>query len=77
MIMPFSELPHYLTVKMETVDDIVKVRVESTIHTNRVVDCPTQWSVGFVQDKPNTFRDDVLCWVVKRYGLAPAPLRYQ
>jgi len=77
MIMQFDELPHYLTVKRETVGDTVKVQVESKIHVNRLVDCPTQWSVGFVQDKPNTFRNDVLCWVIRRYGLVPAPLRYQ
>lgn len=77
MVMHFSELPYYLTVKQVIENDTVKVQVESKIHVNRLVTCPTQWSVDFVKSKPNTFRNDVLCWVIRHYGLTPAPLSYR
>lgn len=75
-VIHFPELPYYLTVKQIVDGDTVRVQVESKIHVNRVVDMPTQFSVGFVNDRPNAFRNDVLSWVIKRYGLTPEPVRY-
>lgn len=74
----FSELPHYLTVKKITdvESDNVRVEVESTIHTNRVVKMPNNWSIDFVQAKPRQFQADILAFVVNRYGLKPQPVRY-
>jgi hypothetical protein len=75
-VMTFPELPHYLTIKKVVDGDTVKVQVESTIHVNRLVTMPTQFSTDFVRNKPNTFRNDVLCFVVRRYGLTLSPRHY-
>ena len=81
--MHFPELPHYLTVKRIIERDeyareggTVRVVVESTIHVQREIEMPTSFSLGFVQTYPNRFRNDVLCFVTKTYGLKPEPLRY-
>ena len=70
-IIQFSELPYYLTVKKIINDDSVKVVIESKIHVNRLVEMPTSFSIGFVQERPKTFRNDVLNFVVRRFDIAP------
>ena len=77
-IINFTELPYYLTVKkiVDTEKDTVRVEVESTIHVNRIVKMPTEWSIDFVQEKPNQFEGDILAFVVKQYNLKPNPITY-
>lgn len=75
-VIPFPELPFYLTVRAVTEDDIVSVEVESTVHVEHVVKLPTQYSVEYVQTRPNRFRLEVLSAVVRRCGLEVEPFRY-
>ncbi len=74
----FPELPYYLTIKKETdlSTDMVTVWIESLIHVERIVKMPTQYSAGFVRDKPSEFERDILGYVIKAYGLKPQPLKY-
>lgn len=67
----FPELPYYLTVKkiINLDENNVKVMVESRIHVNRRVEMPTSFSIDFVQTRPNTFKNDVLNFINRRYGL--------
>ncbi len=67
----FRELPFYLTVKMviNRDENIVKIKVESDLHVERVVEMPTKFLIDFVQNQPNAFRAAVLNYIVQRYGL--------
>lgn len=76
MLMHFPELPHYLKVKRIVDGDTVSVAIESNIHAEKVVKMPTSFSIGFIDLYPGRFRDDVLAFVVKRYGLKQEPVRY-
>lgn len=67
--MLYPELPYYLQVNNVVEGDTVSIVVESRIHLNREIKLPTQYSVGFVRDRPKQFRSEVLLAVVKRYGL--------
>ena len=74
----FSELPYYLTV-VKVVDrenDLVSILVRSKIHVNKEVKLPTQYSIDYARDKPNSVEADVLSAVVKMFGLKPEPLKY-
>jgi hypothetical protein len=75
----FPELPHYLTVEMvyDKENDDVRVVVHSTIHVNKTIMHPMQWTKGFIDKRPKEFAGDVLGWIVKVYGLKPAPFRYE
>lgn len=76
--MDFPELPHYLTVKA-TVDgdkERVSVSVESSIHVKRESKMSISFTMGYVETYPTAFRNEVLAYVVKKYGLKADPLRY-
>lgn len=77
-IIHFSELPFYLTIKKLTNYDTntVKIVIESKIHVNKIVEMPTLFSIDYVRSEPNAFRSHILSFVVKRYGLHPAPMKY-
>lgn len=79
MLMHFDELPYYLTVEaIENEDgDIVSIKVISTVHMRRTIVCPMGFSKEYIEHKPNSFRKDVLKWIVKTYGLRPTPLKYE
>lgn len=81
-VLQFPQLPSYLSVTFRTEDGgfeggTVKVTIHSTIHVNKSVEMPNQWTVGFVDRYPNRFMGDVLRYVVKQYGLSLSPPKYQ
>lgn len=76
--MTFPELPHYLTVfkLIDRNEDLVKVEVNSTIHVNKKVILPANWSMGYIRAYPIEFNSEVLSAIVKRYDLTMQPRRY-
>jgi len=76
--MNFPELPHYFTVKA-TVDvekERVSVEVESSVHVKRKEKMSISFTMDYVETYPKSFRNEVLDYIVKRYGLKAESLRY-
>lgn len=76
-ILSFPELPHYLTVVAVMDEDIVKVLVRSTIHVNKEVKLPTQYSIRYARECHGSMKAEVLSQVVDRYGLRLQPPKYE
>ena len=72
----FPELPYYLKVKRVIKDDIVSFMVESKIHVNKEAVPVANYFIDYAQSHPNAVRDDVLCAIVKRFGLKLDPPHY-
>lgn len=76
MILHIPELPYYLTVELVQEGDIVTAVVKSSIHVNREVRLPTQYSVDYVKSNLKSVEGEVFSQVVRRYGLTRQPTRY-
>ena len=72
----FPQLPYYLTVSMIVGNDTVTVEIESTLHVEKLIKMPNSWHVLFVNSRPNGFREDVLNFIVKAYGLKLDEAKY-
>lgn len=77
-----GEMPTYTTLNGNTYTDdregrTVTCEVHSTIHVNKVVTLPHSWSEGFIAARPQEWRGDIIGTIVRRYGLKPAPFRYE
>ena len=72
------QLPYYLTVFLvvDKEKDLVSAIARSTIHVNKEVKLPMQYSIDYAYKKPNSVEAEVLSAVVKRFGLSPKPLKY-
>lgn len=72
------QLPYYLTVFLvvDKEKDLVSAIARSTVHVNKEVKLPMQYSIDYARDKLNSVEADVLSAVVKRFGLKPEPLKY-
>lgn len=71
------EFPHYLSAFATLENDTVSVVVKSTIHVNKEVKMPHSWSYDFVYTRPLQFVSDIRGFIIKRYGLKLAPMRYE
>ncbi len=78
-ILYFNQLPFYLTVRKITdyAQNRVRVEIESTVHKNKIVKMPTEFSLGFCQAYGSQFMGDVLLFIIKTYGLKKRADRYE
>lgn len=73
------QMPYYLSAigRVYEKDDLVKVDIHSKIHVNKKIEIPNSWSLSFVKERHKEFMGDVIHFMVKRYGLKPAPFRFE
>lgn len=71
MILPFPELPYYLTVKPVINEDLntVSIEVHSTLHANKVIKLPTEYNITYAISKPLKVHKEILSTIVELYHL--------
>jgi hypothetical protein len=83
--MGFAELPDNFIViakcekwvgAFNIIHHSVKVEIHSSLHVEKIVNMPNSFSRDFVEEYPETFRRDVLNYIIKTYGLR-MPFKYE